>query len=142
LVVFPYSLENPMNRHLLLSLLLLGVAVLPEPSAAAPKNGMPLVCGVNALTARERGRRETLVEDLMPEAQIEETTDGYQFTWTTDPQAYNKVVEFVGLERRCCPFLDFEMRVSGPNSPVVLVLHGDDDTKEFVKDSGLLQGKP
>lgn len=114
------------------------LVLLPEVAAA----GQPMVCGVNSLTARERGRRETLIEDLMPEAQIKELTDGYEFTWATDPQAYNKVVEFVGLERRCCPFLDFELHVSGPNDPVVMVLVGDEDTKKFVQASGLLEGKP
>ena len=114
------------------------LVLLPELASA----GQTMVCGVNSLTARERGRRETLIEELMPEAEIQELPDGYQFTWTTDPQAYNKVVEFIGLERRCCPFLDFELRVSGPNDPVVMVLVGDEDTKKFVQESGLLEGKP
>ena len=111
---------------------------LPRLSAA----GQPLACGINALNAREQGRRETLVEDLFPKASIIEVADGYQLTWTDDPKAYNELVEFIGYERRCCPFLDFELRVQGPDAPVVLTLHADDETKQFIKTSGLFEGKP
>ena len=110
--------------------------VVPELAAASG----PMVCGINSLTARERGRRDTLIHQLMPKAQVEETADGMQFTWADDATAYAKVTEFVGLERRCCPFLDFEMRFSGPDAPVVLVLYGDDEVKKFVKSSDLFEG--
>ena len=104
--------------------------------------GMPLACQINALNDRERGRRETLIEELMPTAQVVETADGYQITWAGSPQVYGQVAEFIGFERRCCPFLDFSLRVSGPNDPVVLTLQGDEDIKAFIRESGLLEGKP
>jgi len=112
------------------------------PLSASAKNDKPMACSINALNAREQGRRETLVEDLMPKAQVEERADGYQLTWTGDATTYGKLAEFIGYERRCCPFLDFEMRVSGPDAPVTLLLRADDDTKAFIKASGLFEGKP
>jgi hypothetical protein len=122
--------------------LVFALIALPALAQAAPRNGLPMQCNANSLTEREKGRRETLVEELMPEAEVEETDAGFQFTWKNDPTAYGKVTEFVGIERRCCAFLDFELHVAGPNDPVVLILTGDDDTKKWVKQSGLLQGKP
>ena len=112
------------------------------PLAASAGNDKPKACSINALNAREQGRRETLIEELMPEAQVAELPDGYQLTWSNDPQAYAKLAEFIGFERRCCPFLDFELRVSGPDAPVTLLLRADDDTKAFIKASGLFEGKP
>ena len=112
------------------------------PLAAFGGNDKPKACSINALNAREQGRRETLIEELMPKAEVVELADGYQLTWTNDPQAYGKLAEFIGFERRCCPFLDFEMRVSGPDSPVTLLLRADDDTKAFIKGTGLFEGKP
>jgi hypothetical protein len=111
-------------------------------SASAASNGMPLACSINALNAREQGRRETLIEDLMPKATVVELADGYQLTWAGDPTVYGKVAEFIGYERRCCAFLDFSLRVSGPSDPVVLTLQGDDETKAFIKQTGLFEGKP
>jgi len=112
------------------------------PLSASAKNDKPMACSINALNAREQGRRETLIEELMPKAQVAELPEGYQLTWTNDPQAYGKLAEFVGFERRCCPFLDFELRVSGPDAPVTLLLRADDDTKAFIKATGLFEGKP
>jgi hypothetical protein len=112
------------------------------PAFGASKNGMPLACSINALNAREQGRRETLVETLFPKAQVTENADGYTLTWSGDPSVYGKLAEFVGYERRCCPFLEFELRVSGPDAPVTLTLHGDDDIKAFIQETGLFQGKP
>ena len=124
----------------LLSLVLCLAVCLPL--AASAESGKPLACGINALNAREQGRRETLIEELMPKAEVQELPDGYQLTWTGDATTYGKLAEFIGYERRCCPFLDFELRVSGPDAPVTLMLRTDDDTKAFVKASGLLEGKP
>lgn len=112
------------------------------PLAASAGNDKPKACSINALTAREQGRRETLIEELMPIAQVTELPEGYQLTWTGDATIYGKLAEFIGFERRCCPFLDFEMRVSGPDSPVTLLLRADEDTKAFIQATGLFEGKP
>ena len=127
---------------LLLCLVLCLSAGIPLRASAATKNGVPLACSINALNAREQGRRETLVETLFPAAQVTEQPDGYTLTWTGDPTVFGKLAEFVGYERRCCAFLEFELRVSGPDQPVTLVLHADDDIKAFIKESGLFDGKP
>ena len=111
-------------------------------AASAGSSDMPLACNINALNDRERGRRETLIEQLMPKATVVEQENGYELTWSNDPSAYGKLMEFVGFERRCCPFLDFELRVSGPDSPVTLMLRADEDTKAFIQASGLFEGKP
>lgn len=108
-------------------------------SAAVPEH---LACNLNALNAREQGRHETLVKQLMPKAKVVEQEDGYVLTWTDDPSAYGKLIEFVGYERRCCPFLNFELRFSGPADPVSLTLHGTAEAKALIKETGLFEGNP
>ena len=122
--------------------LVLGLAAGIPLAASGASSDQPLACNINALNAREQGRRETLVEQLMPKAQVVEQEDGYVLTWTGDPSAYGKLMEFVGFERRCCPFLEFELRFSGPESPVSLALHGTPEVKAFIKETGLFEGNP
>jgi len=47
------------------------------PLSASAGSGKPLACGINALNAREQGRRETLIEELMPKATVVELAEGY-----------------------------------------------------------------
>ena len=125
-----------------MKLLALLVLCLSAGIPLAASAGQPLACRIDALNARERGRRETLVKELMTKAKIEEREDGYELEWNNTPKAYEKLVEFIGYERRCCPFLEFEVNVSGPDAPVTLVLHGTPEVKEFIKSAGLFEGKP
>jgi hypothetical protein len=112
------------------------------PGGASAEGGKPMACAIDALNDRERGRRETLIEELMPKAQVTALPEGYQLTWSGDATTYGKLVEFIGYERRCCPFLEFELRVSGPDAPATLILRADEETKEFIQATGLFEGKP
>jgi hypothetical protein len=123
----------------LLTLLVLVMTLGPTIASAA---GQPMACRIDALNARERGRRETLVRELMTKATVEERENGYQLTWSAAPKTYENLVEFVGYERRCCPFLEFEIGVSGPDEPVTLLLYGTQEVKDFIKAVGLFDGKP
>jgi hypothetical protein len=122
----------------LLTWLVLGLAA-AIPLANAPT---PIACRIDALNARERGRRETLVKELMPKAKVEEREDGYRLEWAAAPKTYEKLVEFIGYERRCCPFFNFEVSVAGPDAPVAMVIHGTPEVKAFIKQAGLFEGNP
>ncbi len=112
--------------------LLLALAA-PALSSAAPA---PIACQLNALNMREQGRHETLQKALMPTAHIEERPDGYAFRWKGDAATYSKLVEFVGYERRCCPFLHFEVQAAATSEPLWLVVSGTPEVKAFLAESG------
>ncbi len=44
-----------------------------------------------------------------------------------------KIAEWVMLERRCCPFLSFELVFEADRGPVELRLRGPQGTKEFIR---------
>lgn len=74
--------------------------------------------------------------------QIQETRelpDGYEFRFADDSNALKGLVDFVSLEKLCCPFLRFEIDVEAENGPVWLRLTGREGVKAFIKEeiSGL-----
>jgi hypothetical protein len=50
----------------------------------------------------------------------------------------SQLVEWVELERKCCPFFGFELRWDGQNNVVWLNLTGPEGVKDFIiEDFGL-----
>ncbi|MGE5413666.1 MAG: hypothetical protein ACM3NW_05785 [Syntrophomonadaceae bacterium] len=121
-----------------LPLLLLGVATaLP----AAPF-AEPLVCRLDALTAPQRSRQK-LLADRLKRAVVEraELPDGYSLTLDLGrlppdvqglPFCVVEVAEWVDLESRCCPFLDFGIDVRGGGGIVRLRLTGPEGVKALL----------
>lgn len=62
---------------------------------------------------------------------ISELSDGLAFSFPAE--AYDAVIEFVGRERLCCPFLTFALNVSRNRGPVQLRLTGPDGVKDFIR---------
>jgi hypothetical protein len=44
-----------------------------------------------------------------------------------------EITEWIGLEQRCCPFFEFELRFEADGGPVWLHLMGS-GVKEFIRD--------
>lgn len=66
---------------------------------------------------------------------IRQEGDGYIFSFDPDDDTVANVLEFIGLERECCPFLAF--RLALPPSPQALTLHlgaNGDTGLAFVKE--------
>lgn len=127
-----------MNIGYLLGPLLLSIAS-PQ-SSPSPE---PLVCNVAALSAPERGRHD-LLADKLKNAVIgtTELPNGYEITLDLsrlpadsrgEPFCVVEVAEWVEMEARCCPFLEFGIDVAGKGGPVKLRLTGDGRVKAFLK---------
>ncbi|HSS45291.1 MAG TPA: hypothetical protein VLO07_08120 [Thermoanaerobaculia bacterium] len=123
--------------YAMLSLLVLAGASLPAPAEE------PLACKINALTGPQRDRYQLLSERLRS-AVVErvELTNGYELVLDLgrlprdsagSPFCVVEVAEWVDLEARCCPFLDFGIAVSGKGGPVKLRLTGGKNVKAFLK---------
>src|SRR5690349_1259027 len=70
-------------------------------------------------------------------SQIDETRElpnGYEFRFADDPNVLTRLVDFISLEKLCCPFLRFEIAVEAENGPVWLRLTGRDGVKEFIQE--------
>jgi hypothetical protein len=93
----------------------------------------PYVCRLDALAPPDRVRHAELTEALRSAARwVQELPRGYAFRFPDDPALSRRVVEWVALERRCCPFLEFEILLGEKDEPVILRLTGGQGIKTFL----------
>lgn len=58
--------------------------------------------------------------------------DGYAFRMDTKQIDARQLVQWIELERRCCPFFGFEILWERKNGPVWLHLTGPEGVKDFI----------
>ena len=90
----------------------------------------PVACDLNAIPAEQREGRIALTEALF--AQVEERqvlSDGYVFRFPAT--LLQTAAQFVSLERLCCPFFDFTLKVSGDD--LWLTMSGPEGAKELLE---------
>ena len=93
----------------------------------------PLSCDLFLLSDRDRLRREELVSALGHSLRdLYELENGYGMVFDPSSSTLAELVEFIALERLCCPFLNFELRVAEENGPLRLDLTGRDGVKQFL----------
>ncbi len=120
------------------------VLLAAAPALRAASSTEPLVCRLDALTASQRDRQR-LLADRLRRAIVERTelADGYLLTLDlarlpADPKGLPfcvvEVAEWVDLESRCCPFLDFGIDVGGNGGPVRIRLTGPGGVKPFLEE--------
>ena len=92
----------------------------------------PLACVMAAIPAAERSSHSALASALFVERVQErrDLPDGYAFRFEAD--ALVDLARFLVNERRCCPFLSFEIAVAPNDGPVWLRLTGPDGTRELL----------
>lgn len=111
--------------------------------SASASAGEPLTCNVNALSASQRDRHHALSEKLR-KAVVErrELANGYELAldlarlpadYRGIPFCVVEVAEWVDLEARCCPFLDFGIDLRGKGGLVKVRLTGGENVKAFLK---------
>lgn len=67
-------------------------------------------------------------------AAIDELPDGYAFRFENPEAHLDDVMAFIAAERRCCPFLTFEVAFLPQLGPLWLRLRGSPAIKTFVAD--------
>jgi hypothetical protein len=101
--------------------------------AAAASVPSPIACNLKALNPAERARHAALSEKLRAAAVArQELPDGLSFR--LNPSAMNLVelAGWVDAERRCCPFLDFQIALERESGGLQLSLTGRQGVKEFL----------
>jgi len=93
----------------------------------------PFVCRLDALTPAERARHAELTARLVGSARrAEPLPDGWALSFDDGPETGSWLVEWMARERRCCPFLEFDIRLGGPEEPAVLRLTGAPGVRDFI----------
>jgi hypothetical protein len=111
----------------------------PEfPQASTPQSGIvreeiPLACDLGAIDAESRTDHLARAGHLLRDVALErrETADGYLFRFAAED--YTRVVEFVGDERLCCPFLHFVLEVPPAQGALWLQIRGDAQARAFLR---------
>ncbi len=97
-----------------------------------------LACDLGALGAEERARRAELASRVTARfREVRDLPDGYEARLDPEPSILRDALDWVLLERRCCPFLRFDLCLEAADGPVWLQLHGGPGVKEFLTTSGL-----
>lgn len=103
-------------------------------SGLAAGAGQPaLVCNRNAISAEERPRYDDLLHKLRTSIRDRrELPDGYSFRIVEQSISLKDVAEWISMERRCCPFLIFQLEVPAGHAAVRLALRGPSGAKAIV----------
>jgi len=93
----------------------------------------PIVCNLNALTAAEREQHAATGGRLKAAVvRIDDLPDGYRLYLDSSLPA-GELLTWVEAERRCCPFLDFEIRLEREDGKRWLQLTGREGVKAFLQ---------
>jgi hypothetical protein len=92
----------------------------------------PIVCNLRALTPAEHIRHAATGYRLKAAViNVVEVEGGYRLTLSADFPA-SDLLQWVEAEQRCCPFLDFDVRLERDNGRRSLQLTGREGVKEFL----------
>ncbi|MDQ3704361.1 MAG: hypothetical protein M3437_03900 [Chloroflexota bacterium] len=91
--------------------------------------------------AEQAAREEELARDIFSNCQeVAELADGYAFRFAGEGEWAAKLLEFIALERKCCPFFTFELAFEPQEGPIWLRLRGPEGVKTFIEQSFITTG--
>ena len=101
-----------------------------------PAQQNPLACNMDVFTPAEREKHIRTTTQLFQSVQtIQEAENGFEFVFPNFDAAENMIqlAEFIFNERRCCPFLEFTLKLEPNDAPISLLLTGPEGTQEFLR---------
>ena len=96
-----------------------------------------IFCNMDVFTPRERESHIQTTTRLFQTVQgIHETQNGYEFIFPgpNGSESIAAFAEFIYNERRCCPFLEFTLKIPSKDKPISLLLTGPEGTQEFLRE--------
>ena len=106
----------------------------PVETPARAKRESPFACDLSAMSPEQRKRKEGLGATLRSLRKgVRELPDGFEFELPSDPSTFQAAAEWAGLERLCCPFFDFDLRLEREGGPLRLRLTGREGVKQFIE---------
>ena len=102
----------------------------PATNAATP---FLFACDLSALSGAQRAAHIALASRLFGSLvqEVRELPDGFAFRFAGEH--YEPVATFITNERRCCPFLSFNLDVAPHDGPVWLQLTAEGEVKPFLR---------
>lgn len=101
----------------------------------APKVATGFYCDRSGLTTEQRERKREVGKILRTALiGIRETEEGFEFEYPADLETYQAAAEFVPLERACCPFFEFGIRLEPAGGILRVSLAGPEGVKGFIRE--------
>ena len=98
---------------------------------------LAIVCNMNVFTPIERENHVRKTTQLFRTVQdIREAENGFEFIFPQTNRSENiaQFAEFISNERRCCPFLEFTLKIPPNDEHLSLLLTGPEGTREFLRE--------
>lgn len=103
-------------------------------NGSAPEAEEVITCLLSEWEQAIRG--EVIAETLFAQVnEVAELADGYGYRFDDVDPWVAAIQEFVAAERRCCPFLAFEIAFAPHGGPVWLRLRGSPRVKAFIAET-------
>ena len=99
---------------------------------AQPAAESPIMCNLQALTPAERTAHAATTKKLAAAVMKVEDVDGGYRIHVNGTLAASELLQWVDAERRCCPFLDFEVRLAREDGARWLQMTGRPGVKAFM----------
>ncbi len=92
-----------------------------------------VACVLTAIPVAERAQHVALAHRLFSTLAQErvELSDGFAIRFPND--AFDAVTRFVANERKCCPFMAFEIGIKRESGPVWLRMTGPEGTRALLR---------
>jgi hypothetical protein len=105
-----------------------------RPSPVVATQDDVIACLLSEREAAIRG--EELAGGLFAAVEeVAELPDGYGYRFSSDGSQLEPLLEFIAAERRCCPFLTFELAFEPHGGPLWLRLLGPPPVKAFIAEA-------
>lgn len=93
---------------------------------------LPVACSLSTPELRER-ERTVLARIRTRVREVRDLDDGYALRFDAEGAMLSDLATLIDLERQCCPFLRFELKVLPASGPVWLELSGPEGTRGFLR---------
>ena len=114
-----------------LASILLGVLAM---AAQCPAGQSVFACNLKAFQTEERKIHDRLTEQLRSAAVARrELPDGFSFQMDPGKISIAQVAEWTVLERKCCPFFDYEIELHSEENTLWFTLKGREGVKKFIE---------
>jgi hypothetical protein len=102
--------------------------------AAQCQDGAAFACNLKVFQPEERRQHVKLTHEIMAAiVQHQELPQGYSFLIDSARVSLLELAEWVGREKKCCPFFDFQIAFDGgPEGALHLALSGRAGVKQFI----------
>ena len=98
-------------------------------------NSIPLACDMNVFTPAESEQHIQITRELFASVQgIRDVEHGFEFSLPNGTSSIVKLADFISNERKCCPFLEFTLKIPPEDVAIALTLTGPEGTQEFLRE--------